>query len=205
MCVRLGVAAIGCVFFPPSPRHVELSTARAICRAVARKAATVGVFVNATYADIMGPVEHCGLTAVQLHGRESPRLVARLRRQGLTVVKALFVNGTPALAAAANYEASAFLVECSGGPLPGGNAISWDWTAARDLCRSYPCVVAGGLTPGNVGRAISACHPTAVDVSSGVELSPGRKDSKKIASFVSAVVAASSPENTIHKTPVKIF
>ena len=143
-CVELGADAIGCVFYPPSPRHLEQHQARDISLAVAQHAVIVGVFVNASVEDIMATVERCHLTAVQLHGREAPEVVQKLRQAGLTVVKALFVDGTPPLTAAGDYRASAFLIECAKGALPGGNALTWRWDRARSFGFNHPLILAGG-------------------------------------------------------------
>jgi len=130
-----------------------------------------------------------GLRAVQLHGREDAALVETLVEEGLVVIKALFVNGDPGLTAASHYRPTAFLVECAGGPLPGGNALDWNWAEARDIPTELPVVLAGGLTPDNIQYAIAAGRPDAVDVSSGVEVSPGRKDARKVQAFCRAVAS----------------
>lgn len=187
-CADLGADAIGCVFFEKSPRHLTDEQARDICAAVAGKVQTVGVFVNASYETIMERVGFCGLSCVQLHGAESPELVTRLRRQGLIVIKALFGSKTPGLDTAPLYSAaSALLAECGSGVLPGGNAEAWNWSGARPVARHGPLVLAGGLSPGNVSDAVLAAMPDAADVSSGVEASPGIKDMKKVAAFITTV------------------
>jgi phosphoribosylanthranilate isomerase/indole-3-glycerol phosphate synthase/phosphoribosylanthranilate isomerase len=186
-CADLGVDAVGLVFYPPSPRFVTDAVAAEIATAVADRTAVVGVFVDETYDAISAKVKVCGLTAVQLHGREAPELVTRLRQDGLTVLKALFQMRTPGFADARRYGASAYLLECGRGRLPGGNAFTWDWASAFDLTKQYPVVLAGGLAPENVGRAVTLGRPDAVDVSSGVEQSPGKKDLDKIKRFIQAV------------------
>jgi phosphoribosylanthranilate isomerase len=186
-CVRLGADAIGCVFFPKSARHVSEERAAAICRAVDGGATTVGVFVNETFDTIMGKVVRCGLAGVQLHGQEAPDLVQRLAEEGVPVIKALFDGGRPSLEEAGSYRSAALMVECAKGPLPGGNAVTWDWASARPLGAARPMILAGGLSPRNVAGAIAAARPSAVDVSSGVEASPGRKDLQAVARFLSAV------------------
>jgi len=186
-CAELGADAIGLVFFPKSPRHVSDKQGRAISTAVSEKSKTVGVFVNASYDHILRKADICKLSAVQLHGQESPDLVKRLGDAGLPVIKALFVDGNPNLSEVKNYDASAFLVECSKGPLPGGNAMAWDWGTAKEFGRAHPLILAGGLSPGNVTEAISSALPLAVDVSSGVERSPGQKDLERVASFINKV------------------
>lgn len=186
-CAELGADAVGLVFYPKSPRHVSDEQARQISRAVGQHMCTVGVFVDEPFSHIMKQAESCGLKAVQLHGNEPPELIERLRRRDLIVIKALFLHGRPGLSRAADYPASAFLVESGKGPLPGGNSMSWNWNAVRDFAGTYPTILAGGLSPDNIRQALSAALADAVDVSSGVELAPGQKDLKKITSFINAV------------------
>jgi phosphoribosylanthranilate isomerase len=152
--------------------------------------AAVGVFVDAGFSSIMSRVERCGLSMAQLHGREPARLASRLRAEGVGVIKALFVDGRPGLEEAATFDVDGYLVECARGPLPGGNAMAWDWGAARVFGGRHPLVLAGGLSPDNVADAIGAGLPAAVDVSSGVEASPGRKDPDKVARLIAAVQGA---------------
>ena len=186
-CVQLGADLIGLVFYSGSPRCVDRKRAREISAAVGSTASVVGVFVNEAYRTVMGVVESCGLTAVQLHGQEPPELVKRLRNTGLVVFKALFYSKQPFLDRATKYDASAFLLECGAGRLPGGNARKWDWAAAEKTDRRRPVILAGGLTADNISRAILLGHPDAVDVSSGVEQRPGEKDMNKVAAFLEAV------------------
>ncbi len=201
-CAELGADAIGCVFFERSPRFVTDEQARDICRGLPKGVYGVGVFVNEDFENVMGRVERCGLKAVQLHGGESPEMVRRLRDEGVVVIKAFFVNSEPAMDAAELYEASACLVECAGGVLPGGNAMAWDWGAARGLSRKTPLVLAGGLTPDNVSDAIRAAVPAAVDVSSGVEAGPGIKDIGRVQRFIDAVRASGhSPAGRLRVFP----
>jgi phosphoribosylanthranilate isomerase len=199
-CAELGVNAIGCVFYPPSSRNLTDERARDISRALPPGVWSVGVFVNEGFSEIMKKVEHCGLKAVQLHGREPVELVARLIAEGAAVIKGLFVNGFPALDQAGAYGAHAYLIECAGGPLPGGNAKTWDWKAAAGFSERHPAILAGGLTPQNVSEAIRSASPDAVDVSSGVEIEPGRKDLDKVSRFVEAVSGTKC-----HRTPRIIF
>ncbi|MBW2240290.1 MAG: phosphoribosylanthranilate isomerase, partial [Deltaproteobacteria bacterium] len=152
--------------------------------AMPEKIQTVGVFVNETFTRIMQRVERCCLLAVQLHGQESPELISRLRNEKLVVIKALFADGQPSFKDVSNYHASAFLLECGQGKLPGGNAFKWNWELSKDIGSRYPLIIAGGLSPDNVSYAIDVSRPHAVDVSSGVERSPGRKDMTKVADFM---------------------
>ena len=195
-CLDAGVDAIGLVFYPPSPRFVSTVQAAEIAAVVSGRAVTVGLFVDETCETIIRTAEECQLQAVQLHGQESPTLVRRLRRYNLTVIKTLFHTRAPFFKEAADYDASAFLVECGRGRMPGGNAASWEWQTARDIDRDKPLILAGGLTPENVSGAIQSGLPDAVDVSSGVESAPGRKNSAKIKSFIHAVAASDSQRAT---------
>jgi len=175
------------VFFPKSPRHLTEGLARDICSAVPQSVKKVGVFVNEPFAYIMQKVNRCGLTAVQLHGQESPELVQEIRNENIPAFKALFAANTPSLSDAFKYRPSAFLVECGAGILPGGTATAWDWGQARSISKTLPVILAGGLSPDNVSQAITACRPAAVDVSSGVEKAPGLKDLEKVKAFIDAV------------------
>ena len=191
-CAQAGAAAIGCVFYAKSPRCVTTATARAIRRALPPEVACVGVFVDEPFKSIMATAAHTGFTTVQLHGSEPPEVVGLLRREGLFVIKALFADRMPLLDEGAPYSPSAFLVECGRGPLPGGNAQDWDWGRAGPFAERHPLILAGGLTPENAAQAVRAALPDAVDVSSGVEAGPGRKEIRKIEQFIAAVKTASA-------------
>ena len=187
-CAELGAAAIGCVFYPPSPRFVSDEQARAICSALPEWVVPVGVFVDEDYATVMRRVERCGIRMAQLHGRESPELAARLERAGVGVIKAVFINRDPRFDQVGQFPAArAFLAECAGGRLPGGNALAWDWSAARGITGDRPLVLAGGINAETVAEALSAARPDALDLSSGVEATPGRKDLDKVARFLDRV------------------
>jgi phosphoribosylanthranilate isomerase len=189
-CAAAGADAIGCVFYPRSKRHVTPEQAREIASALAGTAVLVGLFVDEPLQRMIRTAHAAGLDMLQLHGHEGPEVVSQLEAEGLPVIKALFSGGTPPLADAARYPSAALLVECAGGPLPGGNALAWDWSRARELSRRYPLVLAGGLDAANVPAAIAAACPAAVDVSSGVETAPGRKDLAKVRAFIAAVAKA---------------
>jgi phosphoribosylanthranilate isomerase len=191
-----GADAIGLVFYPPSPRFVTDSQARRIRDTLPRKTVTVGVFVNEPLDVIMDKVRHCRLTFVQLHGQEPPELGEQLAAQGVGVIRGLYLHGDPSISEVERYPAAAYLIECGGGKLPGGNAQAWDWGAARNLAAKSPVILAGGLSPANVARAIAAARPAAVDVSSGVEKAPGRKDLDQVAAFIAAVKGEGACQGT---------
>jgi len=189
-CAQAGARAVGCVFYAKSPRCVTAATARAIRGALPPEVACVGVFVDEPFEGIMALATHTGFTAVQLHGSESPEVVERLRCEGLFVIKALFADRAPGIETASQYSASAYLVECGRGALPGGNAHAWEWGRAAALGQRHPLILAGGLTPENAAQAVRAALPDAVDVSSGVEAGPGRKSIRNVEQFIAAVATA---------------
>jgi len=189
-CARAGAHAVGCVFYAKSPRSVTAAAAREIRRALPPEVACVGVFVDEPFEGVMATASEAGLTAVQLHGNEPPEVVERLCREGLLVIKALFADRTPGLDEASKYSASAYLVECGRGVLPGGNAQDWDWSRVGPFAERCPLILAGGLTPENAAQAVCAAWPDAVDVSSGVEAGAGRKDIRKVEQFIAAVATA---------------
>ena len=189
-CARAGASAVGCVFYPRSPRCVSAAVAADIRAALPPEVACVGVFVDEAYESVMATASQTGFTAVQLHGNEPPELVSRLRREGLFVIKALFADRAPDFEQAPCYPASAYLVECGQGPQPGGNAYAWEWGRAAALGERSPLILAGGLTPENAAQAVRTAWPDAVDVSSGVETSPGCKDIRKVEELIAAVATA---------------
>lgn len=205
-CAELGADAVGLVFYPPSPRNLELAQAAAIAAALPSHVTAVGVFVNPDWSVLTSAIDRCKLGVVQLHGNETPELARRIRAElGVKVMKALFTGKTPGLDAANDFSVAAYLVECGIGPLPGGNAEAWNWGTAADFAKIHPTALAGGLTPGNVAQAIQAARPSAVDASSGLESGPGRKNISKVARFIDAVRTTSSLYDNQGIVPRPIF
>jgi phosphoribosylanthranilate isomerase len=187
-CAESGAAAIGLVFYPPSPRNVELDQARRIQAALPGHVPAVGVFVNPDWDFVCRAIETCRLGAVQLHGNEPVELLSRLRRKfDINMIKVLFTARSPVMLDAHRYAADAYLVEAGKGVLPGGNAETWDWAAAKTFAVQHHTILAGGLTPENLEQAVAACLPDAVDASSGLERAPGRKDLDKVKRFLAAL------------------
>jgi phosphoribosylanthranilate isomerase len=186
-CASLGADAIGFVFYPKSPRNVSLDQAKSIILGLPSHVKGTGVFVNASYDEIMRTVDYCGIHAVQLHGQESPQLAQNLKKKKLIVIKALFMTRNPFLHQAPDYSVPAYLIECGKGRLPGGNAMSWNWKDTLEFGKDNTMILAGGLCPENIKEAFTAAIPDAVDISSGVESSPGKKDLKKVESFLKAL------------------
>ncbi|MCK5099375.1 MAG: phosphoribosylanthranilate isomerase [Desulfobacteraceae bacterium] len=189
-CVHAGADAIGLVFFKKSPRHVSDEKALEICQALPSNIITTGVFVNEDFNYIIGKVEKLSLKAVQLHGNEEPELIDALRAKNVMVIKGLFAKRNPYLKNAYLYKnASYLLAECGKGVLPGGNAETWNWSEIAQIDTKLPIILAGGLSPSNVNNAINQVDISGVDVSSGVESTPGIKDLNKIAHFIKQVKA----------------
>ena len=184
LCAEAGAAAVGAVFYPPSPRNVSPERAAEVFADVPPDVARVGVFVDATAADILRAARIAGLGVAQLHGAEPPALAAELLAAGLRVLRVL--RGGDLAAEAARYpEGTCFLVECGRGALPGGNGAAWDWSSARALS-PLPFALAGGLGPDNLAAAAAASGAVFLDLSSSVESAPGRKDRDKVLAAVAA-------------------
>ncbi|OCX62814.1 N-(5'-phosphoribosyl)anthranilate isomerase [Thioclava sp. SK-1] len=188
----LGAAYVGLVFFPKSPRHVDIAQARELALAVPMGVAKVALTVDADDATLDAVTAQVPLDMLQLHGHETPQRVAQVRaRYGLPVMKAIGVADTDDLLILPEYEAVADQILVDAKPpkdaaLPGGNGLSFDWrlVAGRDWAR--PWMLAGGLTPENVAQAVALTGTRQVDVSSGVESSPGHKDVDKMAALIAA-------------------
>jgi len=180
---RLGADALGFNFWPRSKRHVNAATARQIIARLPPFVTPVGVFVNQSEGEMRAIAAETGIQVFQLHGDEPPELCARLP---LPVVKAIPVDQVRTLSKLLSYEVQAFLLDTPSRGY-GGSGEPFDWSLAEGVSEVAPVVLAGGLTPENVGAAIRAVRPWAVDVASGVESSPGVKNPGRMARFVSAV------------------
>jgi phosphoribosylanthranilate isomerase len=154
----------------------------------------VGVFVNPELEEVAKAVEDANLTMVQLNGAEGPQLCAEVaRRTGVKVIKAIHVASAAEIHAAEAFRTDFHLFDRRGRGLWGGTGESFDWGLLRGRRSEVPAIVAGGLTADNVGVAIRVAHPYAVDVASGVEAEPGRKDHAAMRAFFDAAQAASVP------------
>ncbi len=184
--VDLGADALGFVFYPKSPRNIPPAEAAGIVRQLPPFVASVGVFVDAAYEEIDGILSECGLTAVQLHGCEPPDFCGRFR---VKVIKAFRVREGTLPAGIDRYRTDAILLDTFHEALPGGTGETFAWDVAVKAKRFGRLILAGGLKVDNVREAVESVRPYGVDVSSGVESSPGRKDPKKLAAFVTTVKA----------------
>ena len=187
-----GADAIGLVFWPESPRAVTPERARAIVEPLPPFVVRVGVFVDASRDEMARVADAAGLDMLQLHGAEPPESLAGLPRRAL---KAVRVGDGFAPEDALRYagKAAGILGDTrlpGGTPLPGGTGVPFDWSLVRGLAKQVRfLMLAGGLSPSNVAAAIRAVRPHGVDVSSGVESAPGRKDPERVKAFVDAVRA----------------
>lgn len=203
LAVEAGADAVGFVF-AASPRHVTTSEAAGIVARLPKTVETIGVFVDATVEEIYSAVRMCHLTGVQLHWDAAADLPGRLKShlgQNLSVLRVLHFGESAAektLAQAAEYakdpNVDGLLIDSRSAAAAGGTGVVYDWgLAARKVfinAKKRKLVVAGGLTPENVGEAIAALRPWGVDVVSGVEAEPGRKDPLKVREFVKRARAA---------------
>ena len=179
-----GADMIGLMFYEKSPRHVTLSAAAEIARSVSPFVLKVGVFVNPSEDLVMRAIAECGLSMLQFHGDEPPDFCTQF---GLMSVKAFRIRGAESLAEISQYQTDAFLLDSFSAATLGGSGETFNWDLAAEAQKfGRPIFLAGGLTPENVGDAVRKVQPFAVDVSSGVESAPGKKDHAKVKAFVAA-------------------
>jgi phosphoribosylanthranilate isomerase len=187
----LGAWALGMIFWPDSPRVCRVEVAEEIGAELARRLELVGVFVNGTLDEVAATADRCGLTIVQLHGDEGPAYCREVaRRTGAKVMKAARVRDAAQVHDLQRFSTDYHLLDAHSPRTPGGTGETFDWELARRHPRTPPVVLSGGLNPDNVGAAIDTVRPYAVDVVSGTEAAPGRKDPAKIEAFVRAVETA---------------
>jgi phosphoribosylanthranilate isomerase len=188
--IDAGAQFLGFNFYPPSPRYIEPAAARRIVRRLPKHVSAVGVFVNEPEDKVLAIARRVGLDYLQLHGEESPESVARLKRK-FPVIKAIRVRGSFRPAQLASFRrASALLLDGFDRRRHGGTGKTFNWNRARGSKVVSRIFLAGGLTPENVADAIHIAHPYAVDVCSGVESQPGRKDPALIVALMWAVRSA---------------
>jgi phosphoribosylanthranilate isomerase len=191
LAADLGAWALGMIFFEPSPRACSLEEAETIAAALRRRVELCGVFVNAPLDEIARTCDLVGLTIVQLQGDEGPSFCAEVaRRTGAKVAKAIALRDAGSLRELERFHTDFHLVDGHHGDLRGGTGKTFDWSLLAERRSRVPVIVSGGLTAENVGAAILATKPFAVDVASGVEARPGRKDPARLEAFFAAVQAA---------------
>ena len=182
--IEAGADALGFVFVPHTPRYIEAQDAATIINLLPPFITTVGLFVNEGLAKIQAIADGCHLNVIQLHGGESPQFCDTLNRRS---IKAFRVKNQASLSHLPNYHVSAYLLDTYVKGKLGGTGEVFDWHLAVSAKQYGPIILAGGLNPDNVSYAVRQVHPYGVDVSSGVEAKPGRKDPAKVKAFIHAV------------------
>ena len=182
VAAEAGADMIGLMFYDKSPRHISLATAVEISRALPPHVQRVGVFVNPDAAQVMEAIATCGLNLLQFHGDETSDFCTQF---GLMSVKALRVQNEESIAVLENYHTDAYLLDAHSKSGLGGTGEKFNWDLAIEAQKfGKPIFLAGGLTPENVADAVRQVRPFAVDVSSGVESAPGKKDAAKVRAFI---------------------
>jgi phosphoribosylanthranilate isomerase len=192
MAAGAGADMLGFVFYPPSSRYLPPEKAAGITNRLLDLLGNdapklVGVFVDMDTEDVYRTSRQSKLDYVQLHGRETPDEVNNLMKRGLHVIKAFRVRDRTSLAQIDTYRSEAILLDTFTPNNPGGTGECFDWALAEQLQTLRPLILAGGLTPANVADAVKQVRPWAVDVSSGVENSPGKKDEQAVIRFIQTV------------------
>ncbi|HEU4506056.1 MAG TPA: phosphoribosylanthranilate isomerase [Nitrospira sp.] len=191
--VEAGADALGFIFYKQSPRYVVPAVASRIIAELPPLIVTVGVFVNEGMATVRSIMDTCGLAMAQLHGDENASYCHELSRPSM---KALRLKDRGSLLALAEYQGRGgvrgFVLDTFSELAYGGTGQVTDWALAADVAKSARVLLAGGLTPDNVTEAIRTVHPYGVDVNSGVESAPGKKDPAKVRAFLEAVRVVSS-------------
>lgn len=186
--VEAGADALGFMFYEGSPRRISPQMALKIIRALPPFVSKVGVFVNPEDTLVRGVIDVCGIDTIQFHGDETPDFCRRF--QPLKIIKAFRIKDASSLSPLGSYDTDAWLLDSFVPGKEGGTGATFNWELAcqaKDAGR--PIILAGGLSPENVAEAVHEVWPFAVDVSSGVESAPGRKDLPMMRDFVAAVRA----------------
>jgi phosphoribosylanthranilate isomerase len=178
-----GVDALGFNFYRPSSRYIDPAEARAIIRRLPLFSLSVGLFVNDAASDVKEIASFTGVQIIQLHGDETPEYCGQL--DPWPILKAIRIGGSSIPSNLQEYPVRAYLLDAKDDALFGGTGKSFDWRLARNI--PYPIVLAGGLRPENVREAIRIAKPYAVDVCSGVESRPGKKDARLLVEFMNEV------------------
>jgi phosphoribosylanthranilate isomerase len=180
-----GADAVGFIFHEASPRYIAPERAKEIIAALPAGIATVGVFVNREAEEVAQTVEDCGIDLIQLHGDESPEYCRRFPPE--RVIKAVFLRTPEDLRALDAYDVRAFLADFREAGRYGGTGKRADWGLAARLEKTHPLILAGGLCIENIGEALAAVAPGAVDINSGCERTPGIKDHERIKRIISLI------------------
>lgn len=185
VAVDAGAEALGFNFYAKSPRCLTVTRAAEISRPLPAFTLRVGVFVNAPEELVVRAIQECGLGMLQFHGEETPEFCTQF---GLMSMKAFRIRDAESLKELAKYSTDAYLLDAWAPEIRGGTGEKFNWELAKEAQKlGKPIFLAGGLTPDNVADAVRTVRPFGVDVSSGVESSPGKKDHEKMRAFINAV------------------
>ena len=191
--VEAGADALGFMIYGPSKRFIRANDVPAVVRDLPPFVSRVGVFVNESTETILACRERCQFDTIQLHGEESPEFCQTIPGP---VIKAFRLQSRSGLEALSRYPASAWLLDSYSPAARGGTGECFNWNWIREAgSLGCPIIVAGGLTPDNVARCIETTRPFGIDVSSGVEASPGRKDASRMTDFILAAREAANALN----------
>lgn len=179
-----GADAIGFVFHPESKRYIDVQAAREITAGLPPFGLRVGVFVEPTFQAVIEAAKAIHLDTIQLHGAEPPEIAEDLRAEGLRVWKAVRVDGRESLRVYEDYPCDALVLDAFDPARPGGTGQTFDWGVVAGWNPPVPWILSGGLTVDNLGEALQILTPCGVDVSSGVESSPGVKDHDLVRAFL---------------------
>jgi phosphoribosylanthranilate isomerase len=185
---EFGADALGFIFYKSSPRNVSLEDAAGIVQSLPPHIVKVGVFVDAPEEEVRKAIAACGLNLLQFHGNESPEYCVQF---GLMSMKAFRIKDAASLEDLPRYPTDAWLLDSYVADKAGGTGEKFNWELAREAgTLGKPIFLAGGLNPANVADAVRVAQPYAVDVSSGVEAFPGKKDLEKVKAFIAAAKPA---------------
>jgi phosphoribosylanthranilate isomerase len=188
VAVEARADVLGFVFYKKSPRHITIDAAAAVSKQLPGFVMRAGVFVNALEAEVLRAIGECGLNLLQFHGDEPPEYCLQF---GLMSMKAFRMRDAGTLKEMRPYQTNAWLLDAYSPEAAGGTGEKFNWDLAVEAQKfGKPIFLAGGLTPENVAAAVRKVRPFGVDVSGGVEISPGKKDPAKVRAFINAAKAA---------------
>jgi phosphoribosylanthranilate isomerase len=191
-----GAAALGFIFYPPSPRYIKPEDARKIISGLPKEVVNIGVFVNEKVDEIKRVMKYCGLDMIQLHGDESPEFCREF--PAFQVIKAVELKNDDDLNHAYSYEVEAILVDSRHAGLYGGTGRKANWKLACRTKNKKPLILSGGLHENNIAEALQTVAPAALDINSGVESEPGKKDHAKLARIFEIIRAKdTAPDNAL--------